>query len=160
MTTSAHTEDGSHILARPDAITDAAATSSGRAPFSRDLANVAMDDLGGGIVRITLRPGSQISKEDGAMVRAQFLAQSGGAGTAVLLQITGVNAVSREAARFLSEAATVTAFAILGNTPVDRVIAHGRRGLPVPKCPTRYFSDERQALAWLQGLTRTALSGR
>ncbi|UUL75433.1 hypothetical protein NG819_14620 [Pseudarthrobacter sp. Fe7] len=84
-------------------------------------------------------------------MRERFLALTGGAGCPVLLEITGVQSVSREAFRFLSEAVTVTAFAILGCTEVDRVIAHGRRGLPEPQCPSRYFSDEIEALAWLRG---------
>lgn len=41
----------------------------------------------------------------------------------VLLQITGVHSVSHAAISLYSEAAAVTAFAVLGCTPVDRVIA-------------------------------------
>jgi hypothetical protein len=44
----------------------------------------------------------------------------------------------------------VSAFAILGTSPVDRVIAHGLLGLPLPACPSRYFTDEDAALDWLQ----------
>jgi hypothetical protein len=83
-------------------------------------------------------------------VRERFLTLTGGAGCAVLLQITGVKHVSRDAVRVFSEAITVTAFAILGSTSVDRVIAHGRRGLPLPQCPSRFFTDEQEALKWLR----------
>ena len=82
-------------------------------------------------------------------MRESFLTLTGGDGCAVLLQITGVEHVSRDAVRVFSEAVTVTAFAILGSTSVDRVIAHGRRGLPLPQCPIRYFTDEHEALTWL-----------
>jgi hypothetical protein len=102
-----------------------------------------------GVVRITVPPGSRITAEDGALLRDRFLTLTSGAGAAVLLQVTGVQSVSKEAVRIIVEAVTVTAFATLGTTDVDRVIAHGRRGLPVPRCPIRYFSDEQQALAWL-----------
>ncbi|RKR30161.1 hypothetical protein [Arthrobacter oryzae] len=119
-------------------------------------ANVTVENTGEGIVRITLRPGSRISLEDGIRVREQYLASTGGAGAAVLLQITGVESVSRDAFRFFSEASTITAFAILGSTSVDRVIAHGRRGLPLPQCPSEYFSDEQDALVWLRDLTTAA----
>lgn len=105
---------------------------------------------GGDIVRITLRTGEAISVEDGILVRERFLALTGGAGVRVLLQITGVEWVSRGAFQLFSDAATITACAILGGTPVDRVIAHGRRGLPPPQCPSRYFSDEQEALRWLR----------
>ena len=73
------------------------------------------------------------------------LARARGAGWAILLQITGVEDVTRDAVRIFSEAVTVTAFAVLGSTPVDRVIAHGWRGLPAPQCPSRYFTDEPEA---------------
>jgi hypothetical protein len=102
-----------------------------------------------GVVRITVSPGSRITAEDGTLIRDRFLTLTAGAGAAVLLQVTGVESVSKEAVRIIVEAVTVTAFATLGTTDVDRVIAHGRRGLPVPRCPIRYFSDEQQALAWL-----------
>ncbi|WP_347110829.1 hypothetical protein AAHB33_08780 [Paenarthrobacter sp. S56] len=68
---------------------------------------------------------------------------------AVLLEITGVVGVSREAVAVCSRATTVSAFALLGSTPVDMVIAHNPRGLPRPACPVKYFVDEQEALAWL-----------
>lgn len=117
---------------------------------SPDAVNVILAFEGEGVLRITLRPGGQITAEDGATVRERYQTLTGGAGCTVLLEVTGVEQVSREAVRVFSEAATVTAFAILGNTSVDRVIAHGRRGLPLPPCPSRYFTDEQEALAWLR----------
>ncbi|MDP9889537.1 hypothetical protein [Pseudarthrobacter enclensis] len=54
--------------------------------------------------------------------------------------------MSREAVTFYSEATHVTAFALHGSTAVDKVIAHGLRGLVWPHCPVRYFVDEEEAL--------------
>ncbi|WAJ34433.1 hypothetical protein OUO20_05735 [Arthrobacter sp. FX8] len=147
-------DGGLYTLVDPCTVIGAAM--AGSHPVSKGPATAVTEDLGGGVLRITLRAGSRITEEDAALVRHELLTRSGGADTAVLLQITGVESVSREAVRFFSEAATVTAFAILGNTPVDRVIAHGLRGLLAPGCPSRYFSDEQQALSWLQVLTKTA----
>ena len=42
------------------------------------------------------------------------------------------------------------AFAVLGDTPVDRVIAHTLLRLAPPKCLTKYFTDEEKAICWLQ----------
>lgn len=69
---------------------------------------------------------------------------------AVLLQITGVDSVCRPAISLYGEAGTVTAFAIRGSTPVDRAIAHTLLRPPPPKCPTKYFPDEEEAIIWLQ----------
>ena len=112
-------------------------------------ANVSVDLISKGIVRIALNPGARMTAEDGAYARKNLLAITGGEPFVVLLQITGVGSVSREAISVYSEAATVKAFAILGSTPVDRVIAHGLLGLPRPQCPTQYFTDAQEAMHWL-----------
>lgn len=114
-------------------------------------ANVSVDRISKGIVRITLNPGARMTAEDGAYARENLLAITGGEPSVVLLQITGVGSVSREAISVYSDAATVRAFAILGSTPVDRVIAHGLLGLPRPQCPTQYFTDAQEAMHWLSG---------
>ncbi|MFF1383335.1 STAS/SEC14 domain-containing protein [Arthrobacter sp. NPDC058288] len=113
-------------------------------------ANVCVGHLREGVSRITLRPGARVTEEDGIRTREQLLALTGGARGGVLLDITGVGSVSREAISVYSAAVTVSAFAILGRTPVDRVIAHGLLGLPLPACPSEYFTDEDEALTWLQ----------
>lgn len=157
MTTLFEAEDDVHSSEGAD-ILSYGPGGGGPAFLSPGPANVTVECSGEGIVRITLRPGSRITVEDGIRVREQYLALTGGAGAAVLLQITGVECVSRDAFRFFSDAATITAFAILGSTSVDRVIAHGRRGLPLPQCPSQYFSDEQEALAWLRELTAAAVA--
>lgn len=149
MTTLVQSEGESHLHAEVGTASDADGCG---AWFSSEHENVSVEDTGEGVLRITLRPGRRITAEDGALVRERYLALTAGTGAAVLLQVIGVESVSRDAVRFFSEAATITAFAILGSTPVDRVIAHGRHGLPAPQCPTRYFSDEPEALGWLREL--------
>ena len=123
--------------------------------------NVTLDVESEGILRITLRPGSRITAADGSSTQERYmtLARARGAGWAILLQITGVEDVTRDAVRVFSEAVTVTAFAVLGSTPVDRVIAHGWRGLPAPQCPSRYSTDEPEALAWIRTVAASAESG-
>lgn len=128
-------------------------------PLGTSKANVTLHAEDERILRITLHPGSQINAADAMAVRERYLAITGGAGRAILLEVTGVGHVSRGAVRIFSEAATVTAFAILGTTAVDRVIAHGRRGLPAPQCPSRYFTNEKDALAWLNSVTAPAVEG-
>lgn len=118
--------------------------------FARTGGNVVVGRLSEGIARITLRPNARITEEDGLRTREQLLTLTGGAPGGVLLEITGVGSVSREAIGVYSGAVTVTAFAILGGTPVDRVIAHGLLGLPLPNCPSQYFTDRDQAHSWLR----------
>lgn len=68
----------------------------------------------------------------------------------VLLEITGVSAISREARAVFSSSRTSSAIAVLGETPVDRVIANFLLGGDPPPCPTRFFSTESEAMAWLE----------
>jgi hypothetical protein len=118
--------------------------------FGPAAGNVSVDLLNERLVRIALKPGARMMVEDGAFARENLLALTGGKPSVVLLQITGVGSISREAISFYSESTTVRAFAVLGSTPVDRVIAHGLLGLPRPhQCPTEFFTDTQDAMRWL-----------
>lgn len=128
-----------------DSTGEAGPTPAGRTP------HVTLTWVRPGILRIVLQPQSRISHADGVSASAQLLALAGGRPVGVLLEITGVESVSKEAVTFYSEASTVAAFALLGRSPVDKVIAHGLRGLAWPHCPVRYFMDEQEALTWLAG---------
>lgn len=112
---------------------------------------VTFEHLGPGLLRVNLQRHSNVTEADGELARAWVLAQANGNPVRVLLDVTGVGSVSREAVTFYSEATHVAAFALLGSTAVDKVIAHGLRGLAWPGCPVRYFVDEGEALAWLEG---------
>lgn len=113
--------------------------------------HVAITCVRPGILRIVLQPQSRISPADGALASTRLLALADGKPVGVLLVITGVESVSKEAVAVYSEASTVAAFALLGRSPVDKVIAHSLRGLAWPNCPVRYFADEQEALTWLAG---------
>lgn len=68
---------------------------------------------------------------------------------ALLLVLTGVNSLTRGAREIFGASRSLAAVAVLGSTPVDRVIANFLIGGEVQPCPTRYFSDEEDAVAWL-----------
>jgi len=69
----------------------------------------------------------------------------------LLVEMAGAETPSREARRLFSERCTATRIALLGASAVDRVRASlapepGRLGYPVP---TRFFTSEAVAVAWL-----------
>ena len=103
-----------------------------------------------GIIRIILPPNTLITKDDCVRTCAELLALTGGKPGGALLQITGIGSLSPEAISAFGEAATVTAFAVLGKTQVDRVIAHRLLRPAPPRCPTKYFTDEDEAISWLR----------
>ena len=105
---------------------------------------------------LVLPPGEVVT---GAMAKAAAAAIARLAGARkvpLLLVLSGVEAVTRSARTIFSAAETLTAVAVLGVTPVDRVIANFRLGGMSEPCPTRYFSTEREALAWLKRKTKLA----
>lgn len=67
----------------------------------------------------------------------------------MLLTLTGVESISRGARDVFSSARSLSAVAVIGVSPVDRVIANFLLGGEVQPCPTRYFSGENEALDWL-----------
>ncbi|MCC9175173.1 DUF7793 family protein [Arthrobacter sp. zg-Y179] len=68
----------------------------------------------------------------------------------LLLTLTGVESISRSARDVFSAARSLSAVAVIGVSPVDRVIANFLLGGEVQPCPTRYFSEEGDALNWLR----------
>ena len=68
----------------------------------------------------------------------------------LLLTLTGVESIFRTARDIFSAARSLAAVAVVGVSPVDRVIANFLLGGEVQPCPTRYFSQEDDALNWLK----------
>lgn len=118
--------------------------------LAESCSDFSVDCVSLGVTRIILRPNARITDDDCVRTRAELLALTGGKPGAVLLQVTGVGSVSRSAIRLYSESAAVRAFAVLGITQVDRVIAHTLLRLAPPKCPAKYFTDEEEAVIWLR----------
>jgi hypothetical protein len=61
-------------------------------------------------------------------------------------------AVSRQARTVFLEPSAANAIALLGKSPVDRVIANFILGVSNLPCPTRFFTAEAAALDWIRSL--------
>jgi hypothetical protein len=112
--------------------------------------SAAVERIEDGLVRITLLPGARITSTHTADVRKQLISVFGGEPSAVLLRLDGIAMIDRDAMVQYAQAVTVTALALVGQTPVDRLVAHRLVGLTSPRCPTRYFTDPQEALDWLR----------
>ncbi len=69
----------------------------------------------------------------------------------LLVEMAGTGAPTRDARQWFGKPCTASRIALLGVSPVDRVVASfvpipGVLGFPVP---TRFFTAEASALAWL-----------
>ena len=59
-------------------------------------------------------------------------------------------AVTRAARTVFLKPGAASVIALLGHSPVDRVIANFVLGVSNLPCPTRFFTSESAALAWLE----------
>lgn len=99
---------------------------------------------------LVLPPGEVVTGTMAAAADEEVGRLAGTGKLTMLLVLTGVEALTRSARTVFSGAHSLTAVAVLGMTPVDRVIANFLLGGAVQPCPTRYFSAEQEALDWLK----------
>jgi hypothetical protein len=104
-----------------------------------------------GIVRLRWIPGLRITGSLAAAAMAAVDQLNDGCSRPLLVEMHGTETPTREARKRFSERCTATRIALLGASAVDRVRASlapepGRVGYPVP---TRFFTSETTAVAWL-----------
>jgi hypothetical protein len=104
-----------------------------------------------GIVRLRWPPGVRITGQLAAAAMAAVDELNGGCERPLLVEMAGTDTPSREARQQFGERSSVCRVALLGRSAVDRVRASlvpqiGHRGYPVP---TRFFTSEPAAVAWL-----------
>lgn len=110
-----------------------------------------------GIVRAKVKPHVTITLEDGKACVHMMSQVCGGKQTPALIDMTGLVAIERDARLYFAgeETARVeSAAALLINSPVARAIGNFFMGLNKPIVPTRLFTSEEEALAWLKGFLR------
>ena len=69
----------------------------------------------------------------------------------MLVDMATTAEVSRAARAVFGRPCQASRIALLGSSPVDRVIANFFLGISKVPCPTKFFTAEREALAWLRG---------
>ena len=99
---------------------------------------------------LVLPPGEVVTGSMAAEVAERVAQLSGTQKLPLLLTLTGVESVSRTARDIFSAARSLSAVAVIGVSPVDRVIANFLLGGETQPCPTRYFSSESDAVNWLK----------
>ena len=117
--------------------------------------SLVIDDEG--IVRLQWPAGVRIT---GASARAAFDAVNrlcGSVRRPMLVDMATTTSVAREARAVFGEPSAASRIALLGRSPVDRVIANFTLGVSRVPCPTRFFTDRNQAMAFLrEGLSDAA----
>nr|WP_284983062.1 STAS/SEC14 domain-containing protein [Arthrobacter sp. efr-133-TYG-118] len=102
-----------------------------------------------GLLHLRWSPGVDIEVEDAraAMAKVNELCQQ--EQHPMLVDMATVASVSREARGIWSIPCGASRIALLGTSPVDRVLANFFLGVHIPPCPTRFFTSRSEALDWL-----------
>ncbi|MGO4191258.1 STAS/SEC14 domain-containing protein [Arthrobacter sp. YAF17] len=103
----------------------------------------------GGIIEVALPANAEIEGPEARVAGATVRALANGRRMPVLLVITGVVGVSLEARHVYATSIAASAFALVGESPVDRVIAHYLLRSKTETIPARFFTSEAEAIDWL-----------
>jgi hypothetical protein len=107
-----------------------------------------------GIVEVVLPVRSQLRAPEALAAATLVRAAADGRKRPLLITVTGVLDIN-DGARAVSAAPdTVSALALLGESPVDRVIAHFLLRVTPKTIPARFFTSEAAAREWLVGYLR------
>ena len=102
------------------------------------------------IIKIVLPRDEHLDEQSARLLAAKLQAPLAGSPVAVLMDVTNVASVSRAARAVFGNLTTVAAWALLGQTPVDRILAHFILGGDFKSGPAGYFTSEAEAIAWLK----------
>lgn len=103
-----------------------------------------------GIIEVTLPPNQVIEGPQARVAGAAVRALAHGRRLPVLLVITGVLGVSVDARHVYTGSIAASAFALVGESPVDRVIAHYLLRSTIETIPAQFFTSESDAVKWLR----------
>lgn len=104
---------------------------------------------GQGILHLIWGQGTVLTVQDVHAAMDKINKLAGDAEYPMLIDITHTQSVTREAKSAFSTKCAASRIALVGSSPVNRVIANfamSRRTLPVP---TRFFASHDEAITWL-----------
>lgn len=110
-----------------------------------------------GIVRVKWGAHVRIGLAEAREAMHAISVVCGGKATPAFVDMTEITAIDREARLYFAgeETAKVeSAAALLVGSPLTRAIGNFFMGLNKPLIPTRLFTSEAEALAWLRGMVR------
>ena len=110
----------------------------------------AVDVAEEGHLVLLLPPGEVVTGTMAVQAAERIESMAGDRKLPLMLVLSGVESITRGARDIFSAARSLSAVAVIGVSPVDRVIANFLLGGEIQPCPTRYFSRETEALSWLK----------
>ncbi len=102
------------------------------------------------VLFLAWKPGVRIEADNArAAVEAVNEVAAGGR-YPLLVKMADTGHLSRAARDVFVEPCAASRIALLGNNPVDRMLADYQLAVQEPPCPTRFFTSETEAMAWLK----------
>lgn len=102
-----------------------------------------------GILHLIWEPKVRIEVHDAQAAMATVNDIAGDGSYPMLVDMATTESVSREARGVFSIPCAANRIALLGASPVDRIIANFFLGVHIPPCPTRFFTSRSESMKWL-----------
>ena len=103
-----------------------------------------------GVIHLIWEPKVRIEIQDAEAAMAAVNRIAGDASYPMLVDMATTEDVTRAARSVFSIPCAANRIALLGASPVDRIIANFFLGVHTPPCPTRFFTSRTESMKWLQ----------
>ena len=102
-----------------------------------------------GFINLVWNPGIVLEVDDAQAAMARVNEMATGSRYPMLVDVKDTQSVTRQARSVSSIPCAASRIALLGSSPVDRVVANFTLGLQLVACPTRFFTSRDEAISWL-----------
>lgn len=109
--------------------------------------DLSLDD--GGVLQLRWPRGASISEADAESAMRRVNELCGEMRRPMLVDMATTEKVSRGARAVFGRPCQASRIALLGTSPVDKVMANFALGVSRLPCPTRFFTSRDEAMAWL-----------
>lgn len=103
-----------------------------------------------GVIHLVWEPKVRIEVEDARAAMAAVNRVAGDGNYPMLVDMATTENVSIQARAVFSIPCAANRIALLGSSPVDRILANFFLGVHVPPCPTRFFTSRNESMTWLR----------
>lgn len=106
-----------------------------------------------GVLHLIWKPKARIGLEEAQAAMAAVNDVAGKRRYPMLVDMATTEDVTRAARAVFSIPCAASRIALLGSSPVDRVLANFFLGLHTAPCPTRFFTSRPESMDWLMQQT-------
>lgn len=116
-------------------------------PAEESKADLTLDEQG--VVQLKWPRGVSITTSDAESAMENVNALCGNRRRPMMVDMATTAKVSRGARAVFGQPCQASRIALLGTSPVDKVLANFILGINKLPCPTRFFTSRDEAMAWL-----------